>query len=247
MTVSPTGVFYGVGVGPGDPELMTLKAVKVLAKCPVLAVPRSPSGSSESGVAFSIVQSSVDLSGKERLELEFPMTRDPAVLLDAREKAAGDISERLAKGKDVAFITLGDPMLYSTFSYLVPLVRERLPGVSIKAVPGVTSVSAAACSAMTTVAESAERVIIVPASYETGELRAWLAEFDTVVLMKVNRKVDAIVELLEEEGCDDSAVFVSRAGWQDHEIITTDLKSLKGKKLDYFSMMIIKKAQGQKV
>lgn len=241
---NPAGIFYGVGVGPGDPDLMTIKALKVLKGSAVLAVPRSADSSPEGlSQALSIVKKAVDLEGKEILELLFPMTKDRDVLREARKAAALAIAERLKRGQDVCFITLGDPMLYSTFSYLMPFIREALPGADIKAVPGVTSFSAASSAAVLPLAESDEKVIIIPAAYDIGEVRKAIDRLSgagTIVLMKVNRVMDALIAMLSEARLADKALFVSRAGWPGEEIVT-GIKSLKGRKLDYFSIVIIKK------
>jgi len=233
-----TGTFYGVGVGPGDPELMTMKAVRVLKDSPVLAVPRSSDkGSSR---ALDIIRGVVDISGKELLELPFPMTKDKSALEASRAQAASLVAERLGEGKDVAFITLGDPLVFSTFSYLVPFVRASSPAAPIRSVPGVTSFSAAASLLALPLAETDERVIIVPAAYELDAVRAALSSAETIVLMKVNKAIDAITELITEAGLIEKAFFVSRAGWPEEEVVT-DLRTLKGTKPDYFSMIIIRK------
>jgi precorrin-2/cobalt-factor-2 C20-methyltransferase len=232
------GVFYGVGVGPGDPELITLKAINVLKSSAVIAVPRSSDkGSSR---ALDIIKGVFDFGGKEILELPLPMTKDRAALDASRREAATLVAQRLDKGQDVAFITLGDPLIFSTFSYLVPFVKELSPLSGIKAVPGVTSFSAAASLQCVPLAETDERVIIVPAAYELEKVREALASADTVVLMKVNRAIDGIIELLTGAGLIDKAFFVSRAGWPEEEVVT-DLNTIKGTKPDYFSMIIIRK------
>ena len=233
-----TGVFYGVGVGPGDPDLITLKAVNVLKSSAVIAVPRSSDkGSSR---ALDIIRGTVGLEGKEILELPFPMTKDRAALDASRRQAASLVAERLAQGKDVAFITLGDPLVFSTFSYLMPFVKELSPRSLIKSVPGVTSFSAAASRLCAPLAETDERVIIVPAAYELDKVRQALLSAETIVLMKVNKAIDAITGLIIEAGLIENSIFVSRAGWPEEEVVT-DLRTLKGTKPDYFSMIIIRK------
>ncbi|MBI5493114.1 MAG: precorrin-2 C(20)-methyltransferase [Deltaproteobacteria bacterium] len=235
-----TGIFYGVGVGPGDPELITIKALKTLEACPVIAVPRSKDTSSDGqSQALSVVKKIVDTKDKELLELLFPMTKDKAVLNSSRKEAAFMIAERLKEGKDAAFITLGDPMLYSTFSYLLPLVTEALPGVEVRVIPGVVSFTAAASRALVPLAESDEKVIIIPASYSLDEIRESIKSFDTIVLMKVNKAFDSVLDMLFELGLENSAFLASRVGWPGEEIVT-DIKKLKGKRLDYFSTLVIR-------
>ena len=236
-----SGTFYGVGVGPGDPELMTLKAVRVLEGSGVLAVPRSRD-SCEDGrsKALAILEGVVDVSGKEILDLQFAMTKDADERQGARMAAADKIVERLSVGTDVSFIPLGDPMTYSTFSYLVPFVEAALPGVPVRSVPGITSFSALASRSLVPLAESGEKLVVIPAAYEMDGVKKALEDFDTVVLMKVNSVFDRLVDLLEREGLVDNALAATRVGWPGEEI-TSDLKSLQGTKLDYFTTLIIKK------
>ncbi len=239
--MKPSGTFYGVGVGPGDPELLTVKAVNVLKSAQVIAVPRSSDSSSDgSSQALLIAKRAVDLEGKELMELLFPMTKDKDALKSARREAGAKVASALKSGQTVAFITLGDPMFYSTFSYLVPFVRELSPGAPVKVVPGITSYSAAVSTALVPLAEADEKVMIVPAAYDIDEVRGLLDSFDTLVLMKVNRIFDRILDLLVSTGLDGKAFLVSRAGWPEEKVVS-DIKSLRGAKLDYFSTLIVKK------
>ncbi len=243
--ISKTGTLFGVGVGPGDPELMTLKALRVLKDAPVIAAPKSSDANPEAGSnALGIIKGTlgIEVEKKMVLELSLPMTKDKAGLKAARDKAAGELAGALEKGHDIAFVTLGDPMLYSTFTYLAPLVRERLPGARIEAIAGVTSFCAAACAAMLPIAEGNETVAIVPSAYDLEDVRKALKTSDTVILMKVNKAMDGIIKALEEESLLDNAVFVSRASRLDAEVIT-DLKTLKGKDVGYFSLIIVKKGR----
>ncbi len=232
------GILYGIGVGPGDPELLTLKAVRILNETKIIAIPKSK-GDAES-VVLSIVEKVVDLKDKEILELVLPMTKDKAILAKARRDAAALLCGRLRQGQDVACITIGDPLFYSTFSYLIPLVAELLPEVEVKIVQGVSSLNAAAGAALLPLAEADERVAIIPAAYEDERLRDVLWKFDTIVLMKVNKVMDRTLNILDELALKDKAVFVERAGWPEERVVR-DLNSLKGKIADYFSLVIVKK------
>lgn len=234
------GILYGVGVGPGDPELMTMKAARILFESPVIAVPASDTASDGQSRAYQIASRAVSMEGKETLPLAFPMTKDASILEVARRKAASEIAGRLEAGLDVVFITLGDPMLYSTFSYLIPFVRAELPGLDVRVVPGVTSFCAAASVACVPIAEANESVVIIPAAYDLGILAAALDAYDTVVIMKVNKKVDELVDLLESKGRLKSSVFATRVGWEGERVVT-DLKSLRGARHDYFSTLIVKR------
>ena len=245
----PTGTLYGVGLGPGDPELLTLKALRIIRETPVIAIPTANNG--DGSIAEGILRRALSLTepggnpgdvlkDKELLKLVLPMTKDEARLAEAREAAAEGIAQRLSIVKDVAFITLGDPMFFSTFSYLLPYVKGLCPGAGILSVPGVTAPGAASAAFNTALAEGEDKVAIVPASYNFDEVRGALETFDSIVLMKVSKVVDRLIDLLAEMGLTEKAVFISKASWAEEEIVR-DLSDLRGTKPSYFSMIIVKK------
>ena len=236
-----TGTFYGVGVGPGDPELLTLKAISVLKAAHAVIVPKSKDTASCGSQALGIAAKAVDLSDKEIVEMAFPMTKDRDELFSARKEAASRITGMLRAGRDVAFITLGDPVLYSTFGCLIPFVKELLPEVRIRVVPGITSFSAAASAVNKPIAESDEKVAIIPAAYGLAGLEEALRAFDTVIIMKVNKVMDEVICVLKRLGLDGRAFLVSRASLPGEEVVT-DIKSLEGARPDYFSTLIVKKS-----
>ncbi|MBE9529532.1 MAG: precorrin-2 C(20)-methyltransferase [Proteobacteria bacterium] len=240
--IERVGTFYGVGVGPGDPELLTLKALRVINSAGAIAVPIAKEGmSATESRAFMVIAQEAELIGTEILELYLPMTREADTLESSRTEAAALVADRLSAGSDVVFITIGDPMLYSTFSYLVPLVKGAAPEADVQVIPGVSSINAAAAASSTPLAESGERVLVVPAAYSIEELRHWLEEFDTIVLMKIFRKIDELVDLLIDTGRAESSVFVSKVGWPDEEVVT-DIRNLpKKERPDYFSMLIVRR------
>jgi len=233
-----TGVLYGVGIGPGDPELLTLKAVRILKQVEVIAVPKSKEEAESK--ALSIVQQAVDIKGKEILELVLPMTKEKEILAKAREDVVNLICEKLKQGMDIACITLGDPLFYSTFSYFIPLITKVLPEIEVRVIPGVTSINAVSSITLLPLAEADEKVAVIPATYEEKGLKEIIRNFDSIVLMKINKVMDKILTILEELDLKDKAVFISRAGWPD-EVVVKDVESLRNKRLDYFSMIMIKK------
>lgn len=242
------GRFFGIGVGPGDPELITLKALKLLKEIRVIAVPSAKpvskdNGNSSRGMAREIVESLLDsaaLSEKEFLELYLPMTRDEEELKAAREAAASSLAEELSHGKDVAFVTLGDPMLFSTFSPLFSLIEKDLPGIEILVVPGISSVNASSALLKGPLASSNERVAVLPAPGNMAEVEKALEDFDTVVLLKINSVIDELLELLESKGLTKNAAIVKKVTWPDEEVIT-DLTKIGNKKVGYFSIMVVRK------
>ena len=229
---------YAVGVGPGDPELLTRKAERILRQVPVICAPTA--SPVDSSYALSIVEPFLDLSRQEVIVQVFPMRRDQTGLEEFWETAADDVAERVQGGQDVAFITIGDPFLYSTFLYIYRIFRERYPDIPIEVVPGVSSINAAAVAAGMPLGMASERIAIIPAAFEEENLRRILLDFDTVVLMKVSRVFDGIYALLQELGLENNGAFIRRVGSSEEEVVF-DLGSLVGRKLDYLSLLIVKK------
>jgi len=228
-----------VGVGPGDPELLTRKAERILRSVPVIYAPTGAADAAS--YALAIVEPFLDRARQEVLTRTFPMTKDESELIPLWEETAAELAQRVRAGQDVAFITIGDPLLYSTFLYLYRIFRDKYPEIDIEIVPGITSVGAAAAAAGVSLGISADRLAILPATYEEEQLRQTLVEFDTVVLMKVSRVFDRVFALLSELGLEKSSVFVRRVGSSEEEVVT-DLSSLVGKKLDYLSLLIVRKS-----
>ena len=241
---------YGVGVGPGASDLLTLRALRVMEEVDVLAIPR-PSDFGRS-VAWSIVEPHVgnpawDLKREargqepqERLFLTFPMSKDPDVLIPAWTHASQEIGSRLAAGKSVAFLTQGDPYVYSTFIYLEERIKEALPTLTVEVVPGVTSLSAVPIAAGIPLADGQERVAVIPATYGLEELRTVLRSFDAILIMKVSSMIRQVIALLEEEGLADKATYVERASSQDERVIR-DIKEMTQDRCVYFSMVFVHK------
>ncbi|MCL5264609.1 MAG: precorrin-2 C(20)-methyltransferase [Chloroflexi bacterium] len=235
---SRVGRFYGVGVGPGDPELLTLKGARVLRECSVVVVPKK--GSHDASYAYSIVRDLIDTGRQELLDLVFPMKKDLDQLVSYWEEAVDEIHRRLIDGKDCVFLTEGDPFFYGTFIYIYRILRERHPEVEMEVVPGVTSLNASAARSCLPLVNGDDRLAVLPATYEGESLRKALQEFDAVVLLKVNSVFDKVLDLLEELGLAEKAVFVKKCTAHDEEIVR-DVRSLRGKKLDYLSLLIVRK------
>jgi precorrin-2/cobalt-factor-2 C20-methyltransferase len=233
------GTFYGVGVGPGAADLLTIRAANVLNSVDVIAIPR-PSPYASSVAWRSAEPNLTGAKPQERLFLTFPMTKDPSVLVPAWEEACEAIVSRLTAGRSVAFITQGDPMVFSTFIYLRENVQRRLPELPVNIVSGVTSISAVPAACGIPLADGQERVAIVPATYGVDDLRKILRDFDSIVLMKVSSKMAEIVAALEAEGLLDQATYVERATGAEERIVR-DVASLRGDRCVYFSMILVHK------
>ncbi len=230
-------VIYAVGVGPGDPELLTRKAERIIGQCPVICAPTGAADAAS--YALSIVEHLLDRSRQEVISRVFPMMKKGPELEAAWEEVANEVIERIDKGEDVAFITIGDPCLYSTFLYIYRIIREKRADIKVEIIPGISSINAAAAAAGIPLAIAGERIAILPATYENYELRKTLQEFDTVVLMKVSRVFDRVYGLLVELGLESSSVFIRRVGSPQQEVVF-DLSTLVGRELDYLSMLIVK-------
>ena len=228
---------YAVGVGPGDPELLTRKAERILREVPVICAPTARPD--ESSQALSIVEQFIDRGRQEVIIQVFPMRKEQDGLGKFWDAAAAEVAGKVRQGKNVAFITIGDPFLYSTFLYLFRILGDRYPDIPIEVVPGVSSITAAAAAAGVPLGMAAERIAIIPAAFDE-DLAKILADFDTVVLMKIHRVFDRVYRQLVESGLDSKGVFVSRAGRPEQQV-ESDLAGLVGRKLDYLSMLIVKK------
>jgi precorrin-2/cobalt-factor-2 C20-methyltransferase len=231
---------YGVGVGPGAPDLITLRALGILRSVDVLALPRANDWGES--VAWSIVAPALAESAAERLLLTFPMVKDPARMRPAVDKAMDAIGERLQAGRAVAFVTEGDPSLYSTFIYVAAEARRRWPAIEIEVVPAVSSPLAVAAVTGVPLADGQERIAIVPASYGVADLDALIAMFDTIVLMKIGPEMPAIVAALERAGLVDRAVYVSRATMKEQRIVR-DLRTVGAERGDCFAMVVVAKKE----
>jgi len=229
------GKLYGVGIGPGDPELITVKAKRILAEADVVAVPKT--AAEKESLAQTIAEDALE-KGKEILELLFPMNFDEKVLERSWNEAIGKIQEKLDQGKCVAFITLGDPTVYSTYMYIHKQLHKE--GYAAEIIPGITSFCAVAARAGVSLGENREAIAIVPSAYECDNLENILQSFDNIVLMKLSKSLPKLKELLKAEGLSERAVLVSKCGMKD-EKVTYDLSLLNGEKISYFSTMIVKK------
>jgi precorrin-2/cobalt-factor-2 C20-methyltransferase len=232
------GVFYGVGVGPGDPELLTRKAERVLRTADVICYPACKPGASS--YAFGIVKGVLDRERQTVHGLVFPMEKDFARLIPLWRDSAQVIVAHLLAGKHVAFITEGDPMLYSTFLHVYDIIAAEHPFIPVEVIPGVSSISAGAAAGLMPLAQGEEKIAVIPATYRLSEIRATLEQFDTIVLMKVGSVFEQVFVLLEELRLLDQALLFSRIG-DRKGFVTRDLAAYRGKRLGYLTTVLVKK------
>lgn len=240
---STKGRIIGIGVGPGDPELLTIKAYNALREVDIVCVPKSKV--EKDSLALTIAQKAVDREF-EIMELLFPMTHDKEVLTEHWDLATERIVEAARQGKTLAFITIGDPMFYSTYAYVLERVKKKFIDITIETIPGITAFASCSSFINEPLTEGDEKLAVIPAAYGIDAIRKALQEYDNVVLMKINRIYDEVVTLLNEMDLLGKAVYVSRAGHPD-QFYTTDLEGLLGKDRDYMSMMIVRKAGWKKL
>lgn len=223
------GKFYGVSVGPGDPSLMTLKAVSYIRQCGVLAAPRTADGHS---LALSIAAGALDLSEKQIEFLDFLMTRNS----DKRTKNHFALAERIAShldaGRDVAMLNLGDASLYSSYSYLCHILLQR--GYHVETIPGVTSFCACAALLNRSLTEMHTPLHILPAS--TPDLPSALALTGGKVLMKAGGALPEVIRLLHEQGLAERSALVTDCGLPTQQVCT-NLDQITGE--NYFTTILI--------
>ncbi len=227
------GIFYGIGVGPGDPKLLTLKAVETIQSVDVLICPE---GKKDKGsVALEIVKDYVN-QDIELLNLTFPMVYKEGKLKEGWERNTKIIYEKLMEEKNVAFITLGDPMLYSTYLYILPEIQKK--GIQVETIPGIPAFCAVASSSNTPLAMGEETLTIYPLRKNGDYVDKLIDSFDNLVIMKPSGQAQQLAETLEKRGLEENFVLVSKCGTDEEEIVEDIHRVKKG--IPYLSTMIIK-------
>lgn len=239
------GTFYVVGVGPGDPELLTLKAARVLEKSPVWLTPTARKNGEST--ALAIASGAINTDRIKIVTHHFPMKKvhmgkapDPEVKR-AWDKAVALISDELTAGKDVALPTLGDPAIYSTGFYVCERLLAQHPEASVEIIPGISAIGATSATAKMPLCLGDDQLVVIPAIFENDKLKEILTQFDSVVFMKVHKALDRLVPLLEELNLLEKTVLVERTSMTG-ERVRHDLKGALGTELHYFSTMIVRKS-----
>jgi precorrin-2/cobalt-factor-2 C20-methyltransferase len=231
------GTLYGLGVGPGDPELITVKAFRILMDAPVIAYPKKRKGSKS--YAHRIMEVYVNPYEKELLGLVFPMTKDQAILDREWNKTVAEVWEYLQEGQDVAFVTEGDPLLYSTFIHMMRLMKKLHPEVEIKTVPGISSINGAASRLGIALADGDDHVAIVPARDDYDAMRKVIEENDCVIFIKVAKVIDLMLKVLRDLNLLEKASVVTKV--TSEEEVIWDVTELDGLELEYLTLMVVRK------
>jgi precorrin-2/cobalt-factor-2 C20-methyltransferase len=233
-----SGEFYGIGVGPGDVELLTIKAVNSLRKVDVIIAPKTEK--KEDSLALSIAQPYLR-EDTEIVKLVFPMLFDSETLSNAWENNKNIILDLLAAGKKVAFLTLGDPMLYSTYMYIFKLLANC--PYRVETIPGIPAFCAIASKLGYPLAEGDDILTIIPATVSEAKLAEVLKVADTAVLMKVYKNYGEVIEQLEQDNFADNAVMISKCGLENEQIARglQELKAIDGANINYLSTILTTK------
>ena len=240
MNKTKTGTLYGIGVGPGDPDLITLKASKVLNKVDVVFAAASTKNSYS--MAVSIAKPHIPATTPVRM-LSFPMTRDKKKTEEAWRNHALTINKELELGRDVAFLTLGDCMIYSTYGYILEHIRKIASRVNVKSVPGISSYQAAASCLNVPLVEGEESLLIVSGARGGDHLRELSVKPESVVFLKAYRNIEDIDSALNESGLYNYSVGVLNCGYPEEEIVR-DIKEFSKRQPNYWTLIIARQKRG---
>ena len=234
----------GIGVGPGDPELLTVKAVKAIHNADIIMCPAS--NEDRPSIALSVVSSVIDKSkNQEIVKLIFPMTKDKDVLKATWKKNAKIMAEKVLSGKNVVYLTVGDPYLYSTWIYMHRDLEENYPDMEISVIPGIVSIFTFAAKVGISIAEGSEKVAIIPSCYDLSSVKEIAKYSETMVFLKDGRYFDQVITVLKEAGFPDDSIFAigQDLGTENEIIRKLTLGEVNDETLTtkYFSILVVKR------
>jgi precorrin-2/cobalt-factor-2 C20-methyltransferase len=238
---------FCVGCGPGDPELLTVRAVNLIKNAEVIFAPTAREG--KPSIALSVVEQYINRPTKT-VSLVFPMVKDRESLRDYWKRNADEIAGAVRSGKKVVYLTVGDPALYSTWIYIHRELKKSYGDIEVEIVPGVASMFAIAARAKISLAEGDETVAIVPACYNMERVKKTANACDTVIFLKDGRYFDSVIEMLAQAGFPDNAnIAIAQDVSEEGEILEmkrlSELRGKKGPTEKYFSIMVAKKNAGR--
>lgn len=242
--MSILGKLIGVSLGPGDPEWITRGAWAQLQR-PDARWTYPVAKKDVDSYALNIAQrAGLDVPANA-VPLTFPMSHHPEVLAKAWALAADTVLTLLQSGEDVLFLVEGDASTYSTFGHLARTLKASAPGLEVITLPGITSYNACAATVGDPLVEADDTLAIIPAGYGVDVIDHLLDEFDTLVLMKVKPLLDEVLDLLEQRGLSEHAVFIEKVGAPDERVVR-DVQSLRGEKVAYLSLMLLHNPQRER-
>lgn len=232
-----------VGCGPGDPDLLTVKAVDRIKEAQIIFAPTSKIG--KPSIALSIVQKYLK-EDVATVDLVFPMTKDKDLLKTQWKDNAGQLARSVLDDKRTVYLTVGDPSLYSTWIYMHREMVKNYKNIEIEIIPGIPSMFAIAAGARISLAEGEETVGIVPACYDMDRIKRTASSCDNLIFLKDGRYFDSVIQMLSEAGFDDeSRIIIAQDVSSNSEIMKAsklgDLKNFKTQSSKYFSIMVAKK------
>jgi precorrin-2/cobalt-factor-2 C20-methyltransferase len=229
-----TGTLYGLGVGPGDPELLTLKAVRLIKSSPVIAYPAPDTGDS---LARAIAAPHIP-DGREEIIIRTPMIAGQFPANDVYDHYSIEISEHLKAGRDVAVLCEGDPFLYGSFMYVFSRLAEEYP---FEVVPGVSSLGACAAAAGAPLVSRSQILSVVPATVDEEVLKQRIQQSEAVAVMKVGRHLEKVCRVLDELDLKEQAIYVEHASMDNQQVLKLD--DVGFATAPYFSMVLVRQAE----
>ena len=233
-----------VGCGPGDPELLTVKAVKAIKDAEVIMCPTAKEG--KPSIALSVVESILDKSkNPEIVNLVFPMVKDKETLETTWENNTRILAQKVLEGKKVVYLTVGDPYLYSTWIYLNRELQSKFPQIKISVIPGIVSMFTFASKVGISLAEGAETMAVIPSCYDLSRVKETARNCDTMIFLKDGRYFDQVINLLKEAGFSDDSIFAICQDLGTPNEIVRKMKlgevSESTMTTKYFSIMVVKR------
>jgi len=234
----------GIGVGPGDPDLLTVKAVKAIQNADIIMCPASKED--RPSIALSVVSSLINKSkNQEIIKLIFPMTKDKDILEQTWKRNAEIMAKTVLTGKNVVYLTVGDPYLYSTWIYMHKDLKENYPDMNISVIPGIVSIFTFASKVGVSVAEGAEKVAIIPSCYDLSSVKEIAKHAESMIFLKDGRYFDRVIEILKESGFPDDSIFAigQDLGTENEIIRQMTLGEVNDETLTtkYFSILVVKR------
>lgn len=232
-----------IGVGPGEVDLLTVRAVRAIQNADVIMCPASDKD--RPSIALSIVEPLIAKSDAEIVKLVFPMTKDRKILEETWKENARIMAGIVRDGRNAVYLTVGDPYLYSTWIYMHRDLEANCPDIRIRVIPGIVSMFSFASKAGISIAEGAEKVVIVPSCYELDSVREMAKNAQVMVFLKDGRYFDQVVELLRETGFSDDSIFAigQDLGTKDEIVRKVTLGQVNDGTLTtkYFSILVVKR------